>query len=357
VTITRTLSELAQLVGGEVVGDGNVEISGVAPIEHAGPGEITFLTHPKYRSFLANCKASAVILSGKAGAASVPSSRPNYLYVAQPTLALARILGQFTPPQSYDGRVSPLATVHESARLGLNVTVYPQAYIGSEAVVGEGCILYPGVVVGDRAVLGEHCVLHPQVTIGERCRIGNRVILHAGVVIGSDGFGFTEDGAERVKIPQVGVVEIEDDVEIGANSTVDRATLGKTVIGRGTKIDNLVHIAHNVVIGEQCLIIAQAGIAGSTKLGSRVILAGQVGVLNHLEIGEGAMIGPQSGVPHSVAPYSVLSSGLPATPHKEWLRVLMVLPRLPELLNKLRTLERNVSAKARTKKKGAKTHA
>ena len=356
-TITKTLSELAQLVGGEVVGDGNVEISGVAPIEHAGPGEITFITHPKYRSFLADCKASAVILGGEVAAASSASSGRNYLRVAQPSVALAKILLQFNPPEPHDGRVSPLATVHESARLGSNVTVFPQAYIGPEVVVGEGCVLHPGVVVGDRAVLGEHCVLYPQVTIGARCRLGNRVILHAGVVIGSDGFGFTEEGTERIKIPQVGVVEVEDDVEIGANSTVDRATLGKTVIGRGTKIDNLVHIAHNVVVGEQCLIIAQTGIAGSTKLGSRVILAGQVGVLNHLEIGEGSMIGPQSGVPQSVAPYSVLSSGLPATPHKQWLRVLMVLPRLPELLNKLRALERKATGKVRTKRKGAKTHA
>jgi UDP-3-O-[3-hydroxymyristoyl] glucosamine N-acyltransferase len=357
VTITQTLSELAQLVGGEVLGDGEVEISGVAPIEHAGPGEITFVTHPKYRSFLADCKASAVIISREAGAATSALSGQSYLCVTQPYVALAKILQHFSPRQLHDGRVSPMATVHESARLASNVTVFPQVYIGPEAAVGEGCILYPGVFVGDGAVLGEHCVLHPKVTIGERCRIGNRVVLHAGVVVGSDGFGFTEDGTERIKIPQVGVVEIDDDVEIGANSTVDRATLGKTMIGRGTKIDNLVHIAHNVVIGEQCLIIAQAGIAGSTRLGPRVILAGQVGILNHLEIGEGAMIGPQSGVAHSVAPYSVLSSGLPAAPHKQWLRVLMVLPRLPELLNKLRALEKKVSGKAQKKNKGAKTHA
>jgi UDP-3-O-[3-hydroxymyristoyl] glucosamine N-acyltransferase len=349
VTTVKTLSELAQLVGGEVAGDGDVEITAVASIEDAGPGDITFIAHPRYRFFLTQCKASAVIIGKEEGL--LPSVH-NYLRVAQPYVALAKLLHQFTPAPAQDGQVSSRATVDPSAKLGSGVTVFPHAYVGKDAVVGDGCVLHAGVVVGERAVLGKNCVLYAHVTIGERCRVGNRVILHAGVVVGSDGFGFTEDAGERIKIPQIGIVEIEDDVEIGANSAIDRATLGKTIIGRATKIDNLVHIAHNVVVGEQCLLIAQVGIAGSTKLGNRVILAGQAGVLNHLEIGEGAIIGPQSGVGQSVEPHAVLSSGLQASPHKQWLKVIMLLPRLPEFFHKLRALERKVSAQVQEPKKG-----
>jgi UDP-3-O-[3-hydroxymyristoyl] glucosamine N-acyltransferase len=193
-------------------------------------------------------------------------------------------------------------------------------------------------------------VFHPQVTVRESCRIGDRVILHSGVVIGADGFGYAGEGRERIKIPQVGSVEIEDDVEIGANTTVDRAALGCTVIGRGSKIDNLVQIAHNVVVGEYTVIVAQVGIAGSTKIGKEVILAGQVGVINHLEIGDRARIGPQSGVAQSIPPGAVMSAGIPALPHKDWLRVLTVLPRLPQLWKAVRNLEHRVSALGKRKR-------
>ena len=356
-TIVKTLSELAHLVEGEVLGDERVEIKGVAPIEEAGAGEITFIAHPRYYSFLTDCKASAIIV-GSSAALSAVAGGPSYLRVARPYVAFARILQEFRVPEEHDGKISPQATVHSSARLARNVTVFPQVYIGKEVSVGEGCVLYPGVFLGDYTVLGKNCVLHPKVTVADRCQVGNRVILHAGVVIGSDGFGYVEEGGQRIKIPQVGIVEIEDDVEIGANAAVDRATLGRTVIRRGTKIDNLVHIAHNVTVGEHSLIIAQAGIAGSTKIGKGVILAGQVGVVNHVEIGDGAIIGPQSGVAQSVPAHAVLSSGLPASPHKQWLKVVMTLPRLPELLRKVKALERKLSRRAQTnKKKGARSHA
>jgi len=357
VTIAKTLSELARLVEGEVLGDGRVEIRGVASIEQAGPGEITFVAHPRYHSLLSTCKASAVIVETSALLSPVAGG-PSYLRVARPYVAFAKILQEFRAPQGHDGKISPQATVHPSAQLAPNVTVFSQVYIGKEVQVGEGCVLYPGVFLGDFVVLGKDCVLHPKVTVSDRCQVGDRVTLHAGVVVGSDGFGYVEEDGQRIKIPQVGIVEIEDDVEIGANSAIDRATLGRTVIGRGTKIDNLVHIAHNVTIGEQSLIIAQAGIAGSTKIGKGVILAGQVGVVNHVEIGDGAIIGPQSGVAQSVPAHAVLSSGLPASPHKQWLRVVMTLPRLPELLNKVKALERKVSRRAQTnKKRGARSHA
>jgi UDP-3-O-[3-hydroxymyristoyl] glucosamine N-acyltransferase len=357
VTTAKTLLELARSVGGEVLGDGDVEIRGVASIELAGPGEITFLAHPKYRSYLPLCRASGVILTTDSKPPDPVPPGQNYLCVPEPYVAFAKILEQFVPPPVYDGEVSPQATIHSSAKLAPNVTIFAQVYVGKEAEIGEGSVLQPGVFIGDHAIVGKHCMLHPRVSVGERCRVGDRVILHAGVVIGSDGFGYAEHGGERIKIPQVGIVEVGDDVEIGANSALDRATLGKTVIGAGTKIDNLVHIAHNVVVGEHSLIIAQAGIAGSTKIGKRVILAGQVGVLNHIEIGDGAIIGPQSGIAQSVPAGAVLSSGLAAVPHKQWLRVVMALPRLPELLSRVRALERKVARAVRSAKKGARSHA
>ncbi|HWP56336.1 MAG TPA: UDP-3-O-(3-hydroxymyristoyl)glucosamine N-acyltransferase [Candidatus Acidoferrales bacterium] len=342
-TTIRTVAELAELVGGEVLGDGSVEIKGVAAIEQAGPGDITFVAHPKYRPFLSSCRASAIVIKAGLEAPRSGGAGPTYIRVSQPYLAFARILQQFAAAKPHGGQVSPHAVIEPSARLGEGVTIFPHVYIGTAAQVGAGSVLYPGVFLGDYSVVGRDCVLYPQVTVGERCRLGDRVIAHAGVVIGSDGFGYAGEGAERIKIPQLGIVEIEDDVEIGANSTIDRATLGKTLIQRGTKIDNLVHVAHNVTVGEHSLIIAQAGIAGSTKIGRGVVLAGQVGVVNHIEIGDGAMIGPQSGVAQPVPARAVLSSGIPALPHRQWLRVVKSLAKLPELLVKVRGLERKLA--------------
>ncbi|MFQ5682087.1 MAG: UDP-3-O-(3-hydroxymyristoyl)glucosamine N-acyltransferase [Candidatus Binatia bacterium] len=353
----KTLSELAQLVGGRVVGDENVEIQRVVSIEHAEHGDITFVAHPRYRSYLAGCGASAIIVGPEVPLASLEEAGKGFLQVSQPYLAFARILQLFTPGPVYDGQVSAQASIDPTAVLAERVTVFPNVYVGKGASVGRGSVLFPGVYLGEEVEVGEECVLHAQVTVRERCRIGNRVILHPGVVIGSDGFGYAGEGEERVKIPQVGAVDVEDDVEIGANTTIDRGTLGKTVVGRGTKIDNLVQIAHNVVVGEHTIIAAQAGIAGSTRIGNDVVLAGQVGVVNHIEIGDKVTIGPQSGVPHSVPSGSLLSGGLAAAPHLEWLKVVTMLPRLPKLWATLRHLERKVSRLEDVKKKGVKTHA
>jgi UDP-3-O-[3-hydroxymyristoyl] glucosamine N-acyltransferase len=204
-------------------------------------------------------------------------------------------------------------------------------------------VLYPGVFLGERVQVGQDCVLHPNVVVRDGCRIGNRVILHPGVVIGSDGFGYAEEGNQRVKIPQVGIVEVGDDVEIGANTTVDRATLGRTFIGRGVKIDNLVQIAHNVAVGDNSVIAAQAGIAGSTRIGKNVMLGGKVGIINYLTIGDGAKIGPGSGILRSVPPGAMRSSGLDAAPHREWLKVVTLLPQLPKLWKAVWQLERKVA--------------
>jgi UDP-3-O-[3-hydroxymyristoyl] glucosamine N-acyltransferase len=333
---------LALHVDGTVIGDGGVLIHRVAPIEEAAPGEITFLTNPRYQKFLAHCQASAVIVS-PGGARAADPGQMNFLEARDPYVAFAKILHLFQPAPRWSHELSTAADVDASAMIADDVTIFPRAFVSRGVHVGRGSVLFPGVFLGDNVHVGSDCVLHANVVVREGCRIGDRVILHAGVVIGSDGFGYAGAGAGRIKIPQTGIVVIEDDVEIGANTTVDRATLGKTIIGRGAKIDNLVQIAHNVIIGECSLVAAQAGIAGSTKLGRNVMLAGQVGVVNHVEIGDGATIGPQSGVPKSVPPGAVLSSGVAAAPHHEWLKVMTLLPQLPALWNTVRRLEKELA--------------
>ena len=339
----KTLSKLAQLVGGRVVGDGRTVIEKVASIEEAGPGEITFLANPRYQSLLVSCKASAVIVGSGIALESLSERNRGYLEAADPYVAFAKILQLFNPPVSYSENISLQANIDPAAVLEVGVTVFPHVFVSRGARVGARSVLYPGVFIGERVQVGQDCVLHPNVVVRDGCRVGNRVVLHAGVVIGSDGFGYAGEGEERVKIPQVGIVELEDDVEIGANTTVDRATLGRTLIGRGVKIDNLVQIAHNVVVGEHSIIAAQAGIAGSTRIGKDVMLGGRVGIINHLTIGDGARIGPGSGILQSVPPGVMRSSGLNAAPHREWLKVVTLLPQLPRLWSAVGNLEKKVS--------------
>jgi UDP-3-O-[3-hydroxymyristoyl] glucosamine N-acyltransferase len=340
-TVAKTLWELADYVNGKVVGDGQVVIDRVAPIDEAAGGAITFLANRRYQTFLLRSAASAIIVAP--GIITNPQPGKNYLEAADPYLAFAKILQLFNPPDRHNGQISALAYVDSSARIGKAVTVFPHVFIGAQARVGDRTVLYPGVFLGTASEVGEDSVLHANVVVRDHCCVGNRVILHAGTVVGSDGFGYAREGDRRVKIPQVGIVRIEDDVEVGANTTVDRATLGETVIGRGAKIDNLVQIAHNVTIGENSVIAAQVGIAGSTRVGTNVTLAGQVGVVNHIHIGDGATIGPQSGVAQAVPAGAVLSSGIPAAPHREWLKVMVLLPQLPKLWSLVRGLEKQVS--------------
>ena len=348
----KRLRDLAEYVGGRVIGDGSVVISRVSPIEEAGHGDITFLANPRYARFIAASKASAVIVAPQVVGADLATAERSFLEVAQPYVAFAKILQLFSPSAEYRREIAASAHVEPTAKLGANVSVYPNVYVGKNAKVGDRTVLLPGVFLGDRVEVGNDCLLHPNVVVRDRCRLGNKVILHAGVVIGSDGFGYAGSGDQRIKIPQVGVVEIEDNVEIGANATIDRATLGRTLICRGAKIDNLVQIAHNVTVGENSVIAAQAGIAGSTKLGKNVTLAGQVGVVNHIEIGEGATIGPQSGVPQSVPAGALLSGGIGVAPHHQWLKVMTLLPQLPKLWNLVRTLEKQVAQLANRQGKG-----
>lgn len=344
----KSLADLAELVGGRVIGDPDAVIERVSSIEEAGPGDITFLAHPRYRRYLASCRASAVIVADE------PVTPPalNFLRVAEPHRAFARIHGLFNPPATHPAGISPMAVVDPTAVIGAEAVLYPHCYVGRNARVGEKTVLMPGVAVAAGAQLGKGCVLHPNVTIAERCRIGDGVILHAGVVIGSDGFGYAGHGRQRLKVPQAGIVELADDVEVGANTTVDRATIGSTRIGAGTKIDNLVQIGHNVMVGERCLIVAQTGIAGSAVVGDDVVLAGQVGIKDHVEIGDRSVIGPKSNVLQSVPPGSLLSGLVEAAPHKQWLRVMRLLPRLPALWRRVSEIERRIHMPASREDKG-----
>lgn len=346
-TSGKSLADLADLVGGRVVGDADVTIKRVSSIEDAGPGDITFLAHPRYRPHLAACNAGAVIVAHDLRA----DTSLNLLRVDDPHRAFAQIHALFNPPAEHAAGVSSLAAVDPSAVVEPNASLYPHCHVGKDARIGERTVLMPGVSVGAGARVGRGCVLHPNVTVAEGCRIGDGVILHAGVVIGSDGFGYAGHGPRRLKVPQTGIVEIGDNVEIGANTTIDRATIGSTRIGADTKIDNLVQIGHNVVVGQRCLIIAQTGISGSVVVGDDVVLAGQVGVSDHVEIGSRSVIGPKSAIVQSVPPGSVLSGLISPAPHKEWLRVIRLLPKLPALWRRVAEIERALRLKASTEDK------
>ncbi len=330
------LAELAERVGAELRGNPDLEITAVAPLDQAGPGEVSFLANPKYRAQLAESRAGAVLV---APGDAVPGRA--CLVSANPYLAFARAVALLHPEHRPAAGVAPGAQVHPEAELDPEVAALPGCVVAEGARVGAGTVLYPGVYLGRGARVGRDCLLHANAVVRERCVLGDRVILQPGAVVGSDGFGYARDGARQVKIPQVGIVVLEDDVEVGAGTTIDRAALGETRIGRGTKIDNLVQVGHNVRVGEDCLLVAQAGVAGSTRLGNRVVLAGQVGVAGHIGIGDGAMVGAQSGVASDLPPGAAVS-GSPAFDHREWLKAQPVLRRLPELRRQVQELERKV---------------
>jgi len=329
----KKLKELAEFVGGTVVGDGEVEISGVASIDEAEAGQITFIAHPKYLRKLGETRASAIIVSKE-----VAANDKSLICTANPQLAFIKILTLFFGKPYQPKGIDPHARVSQTAQLGKDLTIYPYVYIGDRCRIENRVTLYPGVYVGEDSVIGEDSILHPNVTLYSGSLIGKRVILHSGVVIGADGFGYVKDGKKNVKIPQVGKVIIEDDVEVGANSTIDRAALGSTILRRGVKIDNLVQVAHGVEIGEDSIIVAQVGIAGSTKIGKNVILAGQVGVIDHLEIGDNVIVGSQSGVGQNLPPNQIFT-GTPAIPHRDYLRAITTFPKLPEMRRTLTDLE------------------
>jgi UDP-3-O-[3-hydroxymyristoyl] glucosamine N-acyltransferase len=336
--LAYTLQEIAETVQGKVIGDDQIRITGVNAIDQAKEGEITFFADPRYKSALKDSSASALItgseISGFQGAQVV---------VPNAVVAFATITGMFAPiPSAYRG-ISDQAVIAETARIGRNVTIHPLVQVGEDAIIEDDVTLHGGVFIGDRARIGKATCLHPGVVIQHDCTVGERVIIHAGTVVGSDGFGFVRDGASHVKIPQIGHVRIDDDVEIGANCTIDRAALGKTWIQRGAKIDNLVQIAHNVIIGENTIIVAQAGISGSVSVGRDAVIGGQVGIVDHISIGDRAMIGSQSGVAKSLETGEIVS-GSPAIPHRLWLRTSSLTARLPKMNDRIKALEKKLEA-------------
>jgi UDP-3-O-[3-hydroxymyristoyl] glucosamine N-acyltransferase len=333
------LSDLAARIGAVLQGD-DAEVDGIAAIEDALPGQVTFLSNPKYAVHVRETKASAVIAKDPvAGAGCAFLLAPNPYY----TFACAMEL--FYPQERPAPGVSPMASVHAGSTLGKDISIGPFAVVEEGAVLGDRVAVMAGGYVGKGVDIGEDSLLYPRVTLYHRVRVGKRAILHSGCVIGSDGFGFAPSEKGFRKIPQIGIVEIDDDVEIGANTTIDRAALGVTRIGRGTKLDNLIQVGHNVVIGSDTVIASQTGISGSCKVGSRVMIGGQVGLAGHIEIGDGVMLGAKSGVATSISAKETSAwSGIPAMPHKTWLRMAMLLPSLPELFRRVKRLETGKSA-------------
>ena len=332
------LRELAALVGGQLsFCPEQIRISGVASVEDAGPDEVTFLGNPKYASSLQVSKAGAVFVPLDFNQ-QVP---PVLIRVENPSVAFAKAVERFAPkPASFAPGIHPTAVIAEGVELGEGVSIQPHAVLEPGAKVGAHSVIGAHVYLGHGAIVGSECLIRSGVTIAERCIVGDRVILHSGCVVGSDGFGFETVSGKHQKIPQVGIVQIDEDVEIGANTTIDRARFGRTWIGAGTKIDNLVQIAHNVVIGKNCLIVSHVGISGSTRIGDGVTLAGQVGVVGHIQIGNGVVIGAQSGVNKSISKPG-LYMGTPAIPAAEYREQVAYIHRLGRLSDRVQKLERS----------------
>lgn len=333
-----SLRTLAAHVSGDLAGDPEKIITGVGSFDTATPDQITFAAGAAYLNRIADTTAGAVIVPKN----TCPGTSPPVIRVDNPQLAFARIVPLFHPPPAFSPGASDHARIETDVHLGADVHVGDFTCIGSRSVIGDRTTVQSHVHIGKDVVIGDDVVIYPHVTILDGCRIGNRVTLHPGTVIGSDGFGFVPDAGKFHKIPQIGIVQIDDDVDIGANVTIDRATFGRTWIQRGAKIDNLVHVAHNVVIGEDSVIVAQVGIAGSTTVGRHAILAGQAGIGGHLSIGNQVTVGPKAGVAKSIPDGQVVSSGMTAMPHRTWLRVQRVIPELPDLKKQIAGLENEI---------------
>lgn len=337
-TMKMTLGELAAVAGGELQGDPEKLIVNAAPFDAAGPEDITFAAGAGFLKNIHQSNAGAVIVPIK-----FAGHFANVIRVDNPQLAFARVLERFFPPRrkTYDAAVPTY--IGQNFSCGENASLAPFVFIGDNVKIGKSVTLHPGVVVGDDVVIGSEVEIFPNVSVLSGTRIGSRVVVHAGTVIGSDGFGFAPEGRTYHKIPQTGYVQIDDDVEIGAGNAIDRAAFGRTWIQRGVKTDNLVHIAHNVTVGEDTILVAQVGISGSVTVGRHVVLAGQVGVAGHIEIGDDVIVGARGGLSKSV-PAGQIVSGAPEMPHRTWLRVQRIIPRLPELKKKIEDLEKRLNA-------------
>ena len=328
----KSLREIADRVRGRLIGDGNAIISGIASMQEASEGDITFLAHPGFAKYLKECKALAIIVGEEP---VFSGSGPRNIIIAEnPALAYIEVAEMFERPKRKDAGVNERAYVSPDATISPEASIMPFVYVGGGTVIERGVTVYPHAHIGERVTIGEGTIIYPNVSIYDDVTIGRRVIVHAGAVLGSDGFGYTWDGAKHRKIPQLGSLIIEDDVEVGANTTIDRGSLGKTIIGKGAKIDNLVQIAHNVSIGENSIIVSQVGIAGSCTVGKNVVLAGQVGVRDHVSIGDNVRAGGGTGITKDVAANSTIM-GTPHMPHREWLKLQHYLRRLPDLFRRM----------------------
>lgn len=332
-----SLGELSRLLGAELKGDPDLNVNGIGALESANPGEISFLIGAQYSHLVEGCRASALIVS-----AEFRELERNLLIVKDPYLAFARAAQLFLAKPAGEAVIHGTAFIAPGGSFGEGVSVGPNAHVGENTRIGDGTRIGPGVHIGSEVRIGAGCILHPRACILDRCVLGDRVIIHSGAVIGADGFGYAMDERGRhVKIPQIGIVQIDDDVEIGANATVDRATFGRTWIRRGAKIDNLVMIAHNVVVGEDCVFAAQVGIAGSTRIGSHVAMGGQAGVAGHREVGDRVRVAAQAGIHNSVKPDTAVI-GTPAIPYEQFVQNYANLQRLPRLKEALKRLGERV---------------
>ncbi|MFA5362462.1 MAG: UDP-3-O-(3-hydroxymyristoyl)glucosamine N-acyltransferase [Candidatus Omnitrophota bacterium] len=333
----KTLKEIAKFIGGEVVGDGSVVITGVAGIQDAREGDLTFLSNPKYLPFLERTSASAVITSPEIQSSSKPLIRTD-----NPSLAFTKVVSLIIPQKVIlPAGIHPTAVVGKDVRLGKGAALGAHVVVEDKAVIGDRTVIYANCYIGSETVIDSDCVIYPTVTIREQVSIGKRVVIYSGTVIGSYGFGFVAVDGVNHRIPQIGTVVIEDDVEIGSNCAIDRARFDKTVIGQGTKLDNLVHIAHNVRTGRNCLILGQCAISGSSKIGNNVILAGQTGLVGHIELGDNVVVMAKSGVSKSV-PENTTVWGSPAKPEKAAKEINACVHNLPRFYKTLTELKKRV---------------
>jgi UDP-3-O-[3-hydroxymyristoyl] glucosamine N-acyltransferase len=336
--MTFTTAEIAKHLEGEVVGDATATLKGFAHADHAKPGDLTFAENEDFFARAEQSAATAIIADNR-----FKSAKKILIRVPNARIAFAKAMALFFPERTYAAGIHPTAVIAASAKVDATAHIGPHCVVGERVKIGARAVLQAGDVVGDDCKLGDDVNLFPNVTVYPHTEIGQRVRIHAGTVIGSDGFGYVQDGGVHLKVPQIGNVIIGDDVEIGANVTIDRGALGPTVIGKGTKIDNLVQIAHNVEIGEGSLVISQVGISGSCKLGKYVVLAGQVGLAGHLRIGNQVTIAAKSGVMHDI-PDGETWMGIPAQPDKQAKRQMIAIQRLPELLKRVAELEKQAGA-------------
>ncbi|HEU4683750.1 MAG TPA: UDP-3-O-(3-hydroxymyristoyl)glucosamine N-acyltransferase [Nitrospira sp.] len=345
------LSQIHQLVGGTLYGDGNVTVSTLAGLAEAGSQALSFVINDKALKAAGAIRAGALLSHRQLEDVGIP-----HIVVPNPLLAFARVAQTFFVPPYAPKGIANEVIQGKDVTIGEHPSIFPFVTLGDGVRLGARVTLYPGVFIGAGCTIGDDCLLYPNVVVREGCSLGARVIIHSGTVIGSDGFGYVQHEGRHHKIPQLGGVTIEDDVEIGANVTVDRATLGRTVIKKGTKIDNLVQIAHNVTLGEHAILVAQVGVAGSTTIGRYVMIGGQAGVADHIRIGDQAMIAARAGVNRNVESNQIVS-GAPIMPHETWMKAQAVIPRLPELRQSVRMLEERVTSLERRLAKARQTKA